>query len=148
MTRGDGRNYALAFGQLITYRDGKDDSGQNVRRIIDGGENPPQGALVYYTLPEGAEEVCLTVLDAGGNEIGSFGPKPAQTDKDESEDPLAQYIAAKTGLNRFVWNLRYADAEQLEGDPFTEKSVTGALAPPGVYQVRLTVDGESQTEAV
>ena len=53
----------------------------------------------------------------------------------------------KTGLNRFVWNLRYADAEQLEGDPFTEKSVTGALAPPGVYQVRLTVDGESQTEA-
>ena len=147
MTRGEGRNYALAFGQLITYRDGKDDSGQNVRRIIDGGENPPQGALVYYTLPEGAEEVCLTVLDAGGNEIGSFGPKPAQTDKDESEDPLAQYIPAKTGLNRFVWNLRYADAEQLEGDPFTEKSVTGALAPPGVYQVRLTVDGESQTEA-
>ena len=147
MTRGDGRNYALAFGQLITYRDGKDDSGQNVRRILDGGENPPQGALVYYTLPEGAEEVCLTVLDAGGNEIGSFGPKPAQTDKEESEDPLAQYIAAKTGLNRFVWNLRYADAEQLEGDPFTEKSVTGALAPPGVYQVRLTVDGESQTEA-
>ena len=147
MTRGDGRNYALAFGQLITYRDGKDDSGQNVRRILDGGENPPQGAIVYYTLPEGAEEVCLTVLDAGGNEIGSFGPKPAQSDKDESEDPLAQYIAAKTGLNRFVWNLRYADAEQLEGDPFTEKSVTGALAPPGVYQVRLTVDGESQTEA-
>ena len=147
MTRGDGRNYALAFGQLITYRDGKDDSGQNVRRIIDGGENPPQGALVYYTLPEGAEEVCLTVLDADGNEIGSFSPKPAQPDKDESEDPLAQYIAAKTGLNRFVWNLRYADAEQLEGDPFTEKSVTGALAPPGVYQVRLTVDGESQTEA-
>ncbi len=147
MTRGEGRNYALAFGQLITYRDGKDDSGQNVRRILDGGENPPQGALVYYTLPEGAEEVCLTVLDAGGNEIGSFGPKPAQSDKEESEDPLAQYIPTKTGLNRFVWNLRYADAEQLEGDPFTEKSVTGALAPPGVYQVRLTVDGESQTEA-
>ena len=147
MTRGDGRNYALAFGQLITYRDGKDDSGQNVRRILDGGENPPQGAIVYYTLPEGAEEVCLTVLDAGGNEIGSFGPKPAQSDKEESEDPLAQYIAAKTGLNRFVWNLRYADAEQLEGDPFTEKSVTGALAPPGVYQVRLTVDGKSQTQA-
>ena len=47
MTRGEGRNYALAFGQLITYRDEKDDTGQSVRRIIDGGENPPQGALVF-----------------------------------------------------------------------------------------------------
>ncbi len=147
MTRGDGRNYALAFGQLITYRDEKDDTGQSVRRIIDGGENPPQGALVFYTLPDGAEDVCLTVLDANENEIRSFGPKPAETDKDESEDPLVQYIPASAGLNRFVWNLRYADAEQLPGDAFTEKSTTGALAPPGTYQVRLTVDGESQTES-
>ena len=147
LSRGDGRNYALAFGQLITYRDEKDDSGQSVRRIIDGGENPPQGALIFYTLPEGAEEVCLTVLDAEGNEIRSFGPKPAETDKEESDDPLVQYIAASAGLNRFVWNLRYADAEQLPGDAFTEKSTTGAFAPPGIYQARLTVDGESQTES-
>ena len=87
------------------------------------------------------------MLDADGNEIRSFGPKPAETDKEEKEDPLVQYIPANAGLNRFVWNLRYTDAEQLPGDPFTEKSTTGALAPPGTYQVRLTVDGESQTES-
>ena len=35
----------------------------------------------------------------------------------------------------------------MPGDAFTDKSITGALAAPGTYQVRLTVDGESQTES-
>ncbi len=145
--RGDGRNYALASGQLITFRDGKDGSGQNVRRMLDCGENPPLGAIFYYTLPPDAEEVCLTVLDAEGEEIRSFGPKPAESEGEEEEDTSAQYVTTDAGLNRFIWNLRYEDAEQLPGDPFTDKSVTGALAAPGTYQVRLTVDGESQTES-
>ncbi len=144
--RGDGRNYALAFGQLITYRDEKNESGQQVRRMLDCGENPPQGALIFYTLPPKAEEVCLTILNAEGEEIRSFGPQPAEAEREE-EDPSAQYITTDAGLNRFVWNLRYGDAEQLPGDPFTEASVTGALAGPGVYQARLTVDGESLTES-
>ena len=144
--RGEGRSYGLAFGQLITYRDEKDVNGDYVRRIIDGGENPPQGVLVHYTLPEGAEEVCLTFLDADGNEIRSYGPRPAESDSEEEEAPSAQYVTTNAGLNRFVWSMRYADAEELPGDPFTEKSITGALAPPGEYQARLTVDGKSQTE--
>ena len=146
--RGDGRNYALAFGQLITFRDEDDDNGIGARRIIDGGQNPPQGALVYYTLPQDAKDVSLTFLDAAGNEIRSFGPKPAkeEIEKEQEEYPSVQYVSTNAGLNRFVWYMRYADAEQLPGDAFTEKSVTGAMAPPGTYQVRLTVDGESQTE--
>ena len=67
-------------------------------------------------------------------------------EKEKEAVPSIQYIPTNAGLNRFVWNMRYADAEQLPGDPFTEKSVTGAMAPPGTYQVRLTVDGKSQTE--
>ncbi len=145
--RGIGRNYVLASGQLITYRDEKDDSGQSVRQMIDSGENPPQGAIVYYRLPAGAKEVSLTILDAEGNEIRSCGPQPADANKGEAEDPFEQYISTNAGLNRFVWNLRYAEAEHLPDDPLTAKSVTGALATPGSYQVRLTVDGESQTES-
>ncbi len=145
--RGDGRNYALAAGQLITYRDKKDESGQNVRRMLDCGENPPQGAIFYYRLPPDAAEVCLAVLDSDGEEIRSFGRKPAEADTEDEEDPSAQYLTTEAGLNRFIWNLRYKDAEQLAGDAFTDKSVTGALAAPGTYQVRLTVDGESQTES-
>ena len=145
--RGDARNYALAFGQLITFRDEEDDTGGSTRRVLDGGENPPHGAIVYYTLPGDAEDVSLTFLDAAGNEIRSYGPKPAkeEMEKEKEEAPSIQYIPTNAGLNRFVWNMHYADAEQLPGDPFTEKSVTGAMAPPGTYQVRLSVDGESQT---
>lgn len=145
--RGEGRNYALAFGQLITYRDGKGESGQNVRRMLDCGENPPQGAIVYYTLPPDAEEVSLAVLDGEGEEIRSFGPKPADAVSEDEEEPSAAYITTDAGLNRFIWNFRYEDAERLPGDAFTENSLTGALAAPGTYQVRLTVDGESQTES-
>ncbi len=146
--RGEGRNYALAFGQLITYRDGKNENGVNVRRMLDCGENPPLGAIFYYTLPPDAEEVCLAVLDAEGEEIRSFGPQPAgAAAEEEEEDPSAAHITTDAGLNRFIWNLRYKDAERLPGDAFTDKSVTGALAAPGTYQVRLTVDGESQTES-
>ena len=145
--RGDGRNYGLATGQLITYRDGKGEGGQNVRRMLDCGENPPQGAIFYYTLPPDAEEVSLAVLDGEGEEIHSFGPKPADAVSEEEENPAAGYITTDAGLNRFIWNFRYKDAEQLPGDAFTENSLTGALAAPGTYQVRLTVDGESQTES-
>ena len=147
--RGDARNYALAFGQLITFRDEEDDTGGSTRRVLDGGENPPHGAIVYYSLPSNAGDVSLTFLDAAGNEIRTYGPKSAkeEMEKEKEETPSIQYIPTNAGLNRFVWNMRYADAEQLPGDPFTEKSVTGAMAPPGTYQVRLTVDGESQTES-
>lgn len=145
--RGDGRNYGLATGQLITYRDRKGESGENVRWMLDCGENPPQGAIFYYTLPPDAEEVCLAILDAQGEEIRSFGPKPADAVSEEEEDPSAGYITTNAGLNRFIWNFRYEDAERLPGDAFTENSLTGALAAPGTYQVRLTVDGESQTES-
>ena len=147
--RSDARNYALAFGQLITFRDEEDDTGGSTRRVLDGGENPPHGAIVYYTLPSDAEDVSLTFLDGAGNEIRTYGPKPAkeEMEKEKEEVPSIQYIPTNAGLNRFVWNMHYADAEQLPGDPFTEKSVTGAMAPPGTYQVCLTVDEESQIES-
>ena len=144
--RGPGRNYSIALGQQITYREKQDDSGQNVRQMIDSGENPPQGAILYYTLPEGVEDVSLTILDAEGNPVRSFGPRPAETNKEE-DTPNQAYISTHAGLNRFIWNLRYPEAEMLPDDPITEKSITGALAPPATYQVRLTVDGQSQTES-
>ena len=75
----------------------------------------PQGALVYYTLPQDAKDVSLTFLDAAGNEIRSFGPKPAkeEIEKEQEKYPSVQYVSTDAGLNRFVWYMRYADAEQL-----------------------------------
>ncbi len=48
-------------------------------------------------------------------------------------------------MNRFVWNMRYPDATNVPGAIFWAGSVDGPIAPPGHYQVRLTVGETTQT---
>jgi hypothetical protein len=50
-------------------------------------------------------------------------------------------------LNRFIWNMRYPSARKVPGDKTTEEKLGGPLAPPGSYQVTLSVGGRSQTHA-
>ena len=69
----------------------------------------------------------LKVLDGKGNLIrkwNSTAEKPP-----EKIEPVA-------GMNRFVWNLRYADAEDFPG-MILWGSLTGPKASPGMYQVRI-----------
>ena len=58
-------------------------------------------------------------------------------------------IKVETGLNRFVWDLRYEGASSVPGYYLYEyrDGAKGPLALPGQYQVRLTVNGKSQTAA-
>jgi hypothetical protein len=46
-----------------------------------------------------------------------------------------------------VWDLRYPGAEKVPGDVSTEKAITGPLAPPGRYQVRLMVGDRSWAQS-
>src|SRR5205823_9892908 len=55
-------------------------------------------------------------------------------------------LPVEAGLNRFVWDMRYADASRFPGLVMWAGSVRGPLAVPGEYQVRLTVDGKALTE--
>lgn len=50
----------------------------------------------------------------------------------------------KAGSNRFVWNMRYSEAESFDGMILWWASLNGPLAMPGKYKVRLTVGKESQ----
>jgi len=50
------------------------------------------------------------------------------------------------GLNRFTWDLRYAPASSFPGMVLWGGSVNGPSAPPGTYQVRLTVNGTAVTQ--
>jgi hypothetical protein len=52
------------------------------------------------------------------------------------------------GLNRFTWDLRYAPATSFPGMVLWGGSVNGPPAPPGSYQVRLTVDGKALTQPI
>jgi photosystem II stability/assembly factor-like uncharacterized protein len=121
------------------------------------GENPPGGAVVYYALkarPQG--EVKLEFLDAAGKLVREFSSRapeaPAESPTVAAEEnpfraQAAPRVPTQAGLNRFVWNLRYPDATTFPGLIMWAGSVTGPVAAPGKYQVRLTVDGKSQTQS-
>ncbi|MGB7025208.1 MAG: hypothetical protein WBD73_15540, partial [Candidatus Acidiferrales bacterium] len=114
------------------------------------GTNPPDGALIYYSLnaePSGA--MTLEIRDPNGKVIRKF-TDPKRTPVKPSEDiilppPPVPSLPASVGLNRFVWDVRYAPPNTVPGAVFLSGRPKGPLVTPGQYQVKLTVDGESQT---
>jgi hypothetical protein len=55
-------------------------------------------------------------------------------------------VSTDPGLNRFVWDTRYAEAARFPGLILWSGELRGPRAVPGTYQVRLTVDGQSYTQ--
>ena len=128
------------------------------------GDNPPAGAIIDYYLPS-HETVSLDILDAQGTVVRHFqsdqpgdstivsSPKhPPSFTSDWLPRPVI--LPADSGLNRFVWNLRYARPPA----PSYEYSIAaipgqgtvgepeGPLVVPGTYRVRLTVGSATQTQ--
>ena len=128
-------------------------NGERQRDFIDAGDARPLGVIIYYLLSDRAGEVSLTILDAEGNEIRSFTGDAIPTERFLSFDnrgyeqdlvtgrPKAR---VSKGLNRFIWDMRYPAVSRIPGLP---PVVINPIAKPGTYQVRLTVDGQSQTES-
>lgn len=54
-------------------------------------------------------------------------------------------VPDKEGLNRFVWDLRAADATDFEGLVLWFANTRGPVVPPGRYTVRLTAAGQTLT---
>jgi len=121
------------------------------------GENPAAGVVVYYSLkdrPKG--DVKLEFLDSAGKLVQEFSSKivavarpvmPAGEAGDEEtprDAPPARATAAP-GMNKFIWNERYPDATTFPGLIMWAAGVQGPRISPGHYQVRITVDGKTQT---
>ena len=112
--------------------------------MLDAGENEPAGVRVWYWLKDKPEdEVTLTFLDANGDKIKTYSSKEADED-DDSGDPR---VPAAAGMNLFDWDMRYPGAHTVPGDKTTDGVGRGPLAPPGSYQVRLTVGEQSQAQS-
>lgn len=139
--RGAGKNYMMGLGSAFTFIEEKGEHNEQQRKMLDAGENPPAGVIIYYWLESTpSSPITLTITDGVGKEVKRFTSKRAETPKDEVTLP------AKAGLNRFVWDMRYPDAVKVPGDLTTEKAATGPRAAPGAYQVALTV-GELTQQA-
>jgi hypothetical protein len=75
----------------------------------------------------------------------------ARSEETPSDDgptrrPPPPRVANKAGLNTFSWNLRYPDASVFENMILWAGNVSGPVALPGTYSVRLNVNGQRYTE--
>jgi photosystem II stability/assembly factor-like uncharacterized protein len=115
-------------------------------------------ATIDYFLKQPAENITIEVLDAKGQVIRTFTGSPdedkrkpgagAGAEEEEfSGPPAPRAPARKAGTNRFTWDLRYPGATVFEGMIlWSARAEAGPPAPPGTYQVRLTANGETQTQ--
>src|SRR5262249_37181243 len=107
-------------------------------QVRTAGQNPPGGAAIFYQLkgaPHKDAAISVEILDAAGAVIRTFSSK--------AEKP-AEKIEPKKGMNRFVWNLRYSEAESFPG-MIIWGALVGPRAVPGTYQVRVKAGEHTQT---
>ncbi len=154
-----GKNYQMTGATILTKTQEKKADGSVVEHFLDAGSNPPDGVLVAYYLKEKSEKpVTLTFLDRDGNEIKTYKSEEAAKTDDgavrESPSPATiplkkeePKVPVEIGVNRFVWDMRYADAEGIDGFFTAEGTLPGPIAAPGMYQVRLTVGDETQMQS-
>jgi photosystem II stability/assembly factor-like uncharacterized protein len=118
-------------------------------------KNPPDGAILDYyfkSAPEG--EVTLEILDAKGQVVRGFSTKLTAPPPQRRPGAIADVwlsepppFAAKAGMNRFVWDLRYAapGPESSTENEF-DRAAQGPQVLPGAYQVRLKAGGRMLTQ--
>ena len=103
----------------------------------------PGAATLDYAFAETPDTtVTLSVLD-GGDVVQSF-----TSDSAAAEENGESVLPAKSGLNRFHWNLRGEDVNTVD-DAILWGYTGGPKVAPGTYTVRLaTADGDTLRESL
>ncbi|HPV74594.1 MAG TPA: hypothetical protein PLX31_06855 [Gemmatimonadaceae bacterium] len=123
-------------------------------------ENPPDGAILHYSLERAASSLALEIVDASGAVVRRY-EKGVNADPDPRAEGHwpdwwirpSPVLSAEPGLHRFVWDLRHARPRALSFSyPIsaipgqTVPEPLGPFALPGRYTVRLTVDGTTYSQ--
>src|SRR5439155_19006269 len=127
--------------------------------------NPPDGAIIDYTLKTAAADpATLEILDGTGKMVRRYSSADRAEGPDPATAPVPLYwyrppqtLSAAAGMHRFLWDLHYqaiagAPAAGRGGLPIAAVPHNTVAAPstpwvaPGVYTVKLTVNGKSYTQ--
>jgi hypothetical protein len=127
---------------------------------VPAGQNPPDGAIIDYYLPDDMQKpVTLEVLADGANVLRpglvrrfSSDDKPEPYNEKDYNVPMywarqPRALPTTKGMHRFVWDLRYPPPSAVERDfPIsaiykdTPLEPQGVLALPGRYTIILHTD--------
>ena len=117
--------------------------------------NPPAGAMIDYLLKSPASTVMLEIFDAQKKLVSKFSSADKHVEKHPSLPiaerwfPKPELLQTTPGMHRFVWNLTWGNfGEPAVDDESESRTLVGPKVVPGIYQVRLTVDGRTQTQSL
>lgn len=120
------------------------------------GENAPNGVLLHYALKDStSKELRITIRHSSGDSIIAFSSvkdlkgEPYKADTsfhlDSMYRPSGDAPTLRKGLNRFVWDMRWPAAEEVEGALLWGASMDGPPAMPGTYSATYTLGADTQT---
>ncbi|MBK9569714.1 MAG: glycosyl hydrolase [Chitinophagaceae bacterium] len=110
--------------------------GGNFGVARNAGANPSNGVVINYYVKniKDSTRATITLMDKDKNEIRTYstGAKEAR-----------EKMEITNGMNRFVWNLQYPEAERIEGLILWNGVPGNIVAPPGAYFYKLKVGSDS-----
>jgi photosystem II stability/assembly factor-like uncharacterized protein len=137
------------------------------------GENPPEGAILDYYLPQAASGATLTISDSSGAIVREFSNVPPPPDTTMPNVPEywimpPTVLPTGAGMHRVTWDLRYPDPPSLNYSYYGtaldyreytlnwhaipgktyRNTVVGPMVLPGTYGATLTVDGHRMTQPI
>ncbi|MFL5771737.1 MAG: WD40/YVTN/BNR-like repeat-containing protein [Flavisolibacter sp.] len=109
---------------------------QNFGTPRNAGTNPPAGVVINYFVKNigDSAKAAVTIFDMDHKLIKSF-----TTDAKEA----ASKLEIAKGMNQFVWDMRYPEAERIESMILWNGIPGAILAAPGNYYARLKVERDS-----
>ncbi len=102
----------------------------------NAGQNPPNGTLINYWLNN------VTDSTKGSVTIFDKNKKIIKTYTTDSKENNTKFEINK-GMNQFVWNMMYTDADRIDGMILWNGQPSGLMAAPGSYTARIKVGSDS-----
>jgi photosystem II stability/assembly factor-like uncharacterized protein len=124
------------------------------------GENPPDGAVIDYTLGAGFKgPLTLEIMDAKGATVAKWeSTDPVPPLDPRYPDPTLwarppRLLLATPGHHRFLWDMLYPQVPGMSTGPDAEQAVpydtpqvsTAPWVVPGTYTLKLSGDGKTES---
>ena len=107
------------------------------------------GASIRYWVKRPVKSLKIDIVDRAGTVVRSFDNTTAAAGETGrgGRGGASAALVTTPGLKSVTWDLRYPAASSFPGMILWGGNVTGPMAAPGTYQVRMTADGKTQTQA-
>jgi photosystem II stability/assembly factor-like uncharacterized protein/cation transport regulator ChaC len=135
---------AVASSEFYLYKPNKtyrirQAGGSDKAELLHEGVNHPNGVMIHFYIKESTEEdtISIDILEKNGDLIKRYSNYSLHKNSK---------LNVKSGGNRMIWDMRYPGFKEFPGMVLYSSPNRGPKAVPGLYRVRLTVNGQSMEQ--